>query len=183
MTAYAQTWLQFAFPLYVWVLISLIILSSRYSITVSKLIGHNPIAVLATLLLMSYTKLLKIIIEVYSSVNLSYPDNETRTVWLKDANVPYLQSWHLFLTVVTALFLIFFFLPYTLLLLLGYKVYRFSGRKYFRWLNRMKPLLESYYAPYTVHNRYWTGFLLLVRCILYMILSSYSLGDSSIRVF
>ncbi len=33
MTAYAQTWLQFAFPIYVWVLISLII---RYSITVSN---------------------------------------------------------------------------------------------------------------------------------------------------
>ena len=38
MTAWALTWLQFAFPLYVWVLISLIILTSRYSITVSKLI-------------------------------------------------------------------------------------------------------------------------------------------------
>ena len=56
MDAFAQTCLQFAFPLYVWVLISIIILTSRYSITISKLIGHNPIAVLATLLLMSYTR-------------------------------------------------------------------------------------------------------------------------------
>lgn len=53
MDAYAQIWLQFAFPVYVWTLISLIIISSRYSITVSKLIGHNPVAVLATLILMS----------------------------------------------------------------------------------------------------------------------------------
>lgn len=97
MTAYAQTWLQFAFPLYVWFIISLIILSSRYSITVSKLIGHNPIAVLSTLILMSYTKALKVIIEVYSSVDLDYPGNKTLTVWLKDANVPYLRSWHLLL--------------------------------------------------------------------------------------
>ena len=37
MTAYAQTWLQFAFPVYVWVLIGLIILTSRYSLTVSWL--------------------------------------------------------------------------------------------------------------------------------------------------
>ena len=88
MTAYAQTWLQFVFPIYVWILIGLIIVASRYSIALSKLVGYNPVAVLATLLLMSYAKILKIIIEVYSSVELDYP-NRTATVWLKDANVPY----------------------------------------------------------------------------------------------
>ena len=71
--------------------------------------------------------------------------------------------------VVTTLVLVFFFLPYTLLLLLGHKLYRFSGRKYCHWLNRLKPLLDSYYAPYKIHTRYWTGFLLLVRCALYIV--------------
>ena len=179
MDAYVQTWLQFVFPVYIWILISLIILSSRYSITVSKLIGSNPIAVLATLLLMSYTKILKIIIEVYSSVELDYPDNKTVTVWLKDANVPYLHSKHLFLAVVTSLVFIFFFLPYTLLLLLGYKLYRFSGRKHFRWFNRIKLLLDAYYAPYKTRSRYWTGFLLLVRCALYIVFSFNSLGATN----
>ena len=120
MTAHSQTWLQLAFPIYIWTLIGFIILISRYNITISKLIGHNPIAVLATLLFMSYTKVLKVIVEVYSSVDLEYPENEIVIVWLKDANVPYLQSWHLLLTVVTSLVLVFLFLPYTLLLLLGY---------------------------------------------------------------
>ena len=53
MDAYAQTWLQFAFPLYVWFLISLIIITSRYSTLMTKLMGSNPIAVLATLLLIN----------------------------------------------------------------------------------------------------------------------------------
>ena len=167
--AYSQTWLQFAFPLYVWLLIGLIIFISRYSITVSKLIGHNPIAVLATLILMSYTKLLKIIIEVYSSVDLEYPDNKTVTVWLKDANVPYLQTRHLALTAVTTLVLIFFFLPYTLLLMFGFKLYNLSGRKYCYMIKNIKPLLDSYYAPYRINTRYWTGLLLLVRCALYVV--------------
>ena len=179
MDAYMQTWLQFAFPLYVWILISLIILTSRYSITVSKLIGHNPIAVLATLLLMSYTKILKTTIEVYSSVHLEYPDDKTVTVWLKDANVPYLQSWHLLLTVVTTMVLVFVFIPYTLFLLLGYKLYRLSGRKCFRFMNRLKPLLDSYYAPYQIRTRYWTGFLLIVRCALYIVFSYNSLGGTT----
>ena len=123
MTAYAQTWLQFAFPLYVWMLMGLIIVTCRYSVTLSKLIGHNPIAVLATLLLMSYNKVLKIMIDVYSFARLDYPQHNTRLVWLKDANVPFLGSKHLLLTVVTSLVLVFIFLPYTLLLLLGYKLY------------------------------------------------------------
>ena len=181
MDAFAQTCLQFAFPVYVWVLISFIILTSRYSITISKLIGHNPIAVLATLLLMSYTKVLNIIIEVYSSVKLDFPTEKaggTNSVWLKDANVPYLQSKHLVLTVVSSLVLTFLFLPYTLLLLLGYKVYRFSRSKYFHWLNNLKPLLDSYYGPYKIRTRYWTGFLLLVRCILYVVFSFNSLGGT-----
>ena len=168
--AYVLTWLQFAFPLYVWLLIGLIIFISRYSITVSKFIGSNPVAVLATLLLMSYTKMLKIITEVYSHDNLDYPDNTT-VMWLKDANVPYLKSRHLFLTVVTSLVLVFLFFPYTLLLLFGHKLYRFTGKKHWRWLNRLKPLLDSYYAPYKNHTRYWTGFQLLVRCALYIVFS------------
>ena len=179
--AYALTWLQFAFPVYVWFIIGLIIFISRYSITVSKLIGSNPIAVLATLLLMSYTKILKIIIEVYSYDKLDYPDSKT-DVWLKDANVPYLESRHLFLTVVTSLVLVFLFLPYTLLLLLGYKLYRFTGKKHWHWLNRLKPLLDSYYAPYKNHTRYWTGFLLLVRCALYLVFSLSSGSKSIIAI-
>ena len=178
MDAFVQTCLQFAFPVYVWVLISLIILTSRYSIVISKLIGHNPVAVLATLLLMSYTKVLKIIIEVFSAVKLDYPQDRVVTVWLKDANVPYLQSKHLALTVVTSLVLVFLFLPYTLLLLLGHRLYRFSGKKYLRWLNRLKPFLDSYYAPYEVRTRYWTGFLLLIRCGLYIIFSFNSFGGT-----
>ena len=179
MGAYIQTWLQFAFPLYIWILISLIILSSRYSIAVSKLIGSNPIAVLASLLLMSYAKILRIVIEVYSSVDLEYPDNKTVTVWLKDANVPYLQSKHLALTVITSLVLFCLFLPYTLLLLLGHFLYRFTGRKYFRWFTRIRPLLDAYYAPYKKHTRYWTGFLLLLRCALYVVFSLSSLGATN----
>jgi hypothetical protein len=177
MTAYAQTWLQFLFPLYVWIIISSIIITSRHSITISRLIGHNPIAVLATLLLMSYNKILKIIVEVYSYARLSYPHNEIVTIWLKDPNVPYLRSWHLFLALVTSLVLIFFFFPFTLLLLLGYKIHRFFGKTLH---HKLKPLLDAYYAPFKSHARYWTGFLLLVRCSFYVVFSLTSLKASSL---
>ena len=92
LNAYAKTWLQFVFPVYVWFLIILIIRACNSFIFVTKLLGSNPIAVLATLILMSYAKILKIIIAVYSSVELQYAGNITKTVWLIDANLPYLHS-------------------------------------------------------------------------------------------
>ena len=179
MDAYAETWLQYAFPIYVWVLIGLIILSCRYSITISKLVGSNPIAVLATLLLMSYTKILKIVIEVFSFIDLDYPNGQKVTVWLKDANLLHLGTKHLLLTVVTSLVFVFIFLPYTVFLLLGHKLYRLPCKKRLRWLYKFKPLLDSYYAPYNRSTRYWTGFLLLVRCALYIVFSFNSLGATN----
>ena len=83
----------------------------------------------------------------------------------------------------TTLMLVFLFLPYTLLLLLGYKLYRFSGRRHTRWIIRIKPLLDSYYAPYEKHTRYWTGFLLLARCALYIMFSYDSLGHTTKSLF
>ena len=173
MSAYTQTWFQFAFSAYIWILIATIILISRYSITMSKLIGSNPTAVLATLVLMSYNKILKINFDVLSSVDLKYPNEREMTVWLKDGNVSYLHSKHLFLSIVTILFLIFIFLPYTIFLLLGHTLYRLP----YHWvLIKIKPLLDSYYAPYKQKTRYWTGLLLLVRCSLYLVFSKNSLG-------
>ena len=169
MDAYAQTWLQFAFPLYVWFLISLIIITSRYSTLMTKLIGSNPIAVLATLLLMSYTKILKNIIDIYSSVQLEYP-NVNITVWYKDASFIFLESYHLVLAVLSTIFVIICVFPYTIFLLLGYRIYHYSGRKYIRQIMmKLKPLLDSYYAPHEKHSRFWPGLLLLVRCGLFIV--------------
>ena len=176
MDIYAQTWLQFVFPAYVWILVILIIFSSRYSITVSKWLGYNPVAVLATLIFMSYNKILKIIIDVFSSVNLHYPDNERVRVWLKDGNLSYMHSKHLSLSIFTLLILLFFFLPYTFLLLLGH--YSFRSKRFLWLLLKIKPLLDSYYAPYRAKTRFWLGFLLLVCCALYIVFSFNSLSGT-----
>ena len=55
---YSYTWLQFFFPFYLWFLVGLIILTCKYSSRAMKLFGSNPVAVLATVVLMSYNKLL-----------------------------------------------------------------------------------------------------------------------------
>ena len=73
MDAYVKTWLQFVFPLYVWSLVGLIIIGSEYSSRIARFFGSNPVAVLATLFLLSYAKLLRTIIAVLYFTFLDYP--------------------------------------------------------------------------------------------------------------
>ena len=93
MDAYGKTWLQFVFPVYIWVLVGLIIVVGRFSQKFANLLGNNPISVLATLILLSYAKLLHTFINVVSFTYLEYEDHN-RSVWLYDANVDYFAGRH-----------------------------------------------------------------------------------------
>ena len=166
--AYAYAWFQFVFPFYLWFLIGIIIFSSKLSTKVGKLLGSNPVAVLATVILMSFTKLLDTTIGVLSHRYLTvYPDGSTRVVWSYDGNLNLFRGKHAVLAVVAICVIVFLLLPYILLLTFGYRLQAYSGKKGFFWFNRFKPLLDAYYAPFNKRTRYWTGFLLLVRACLF----------------
>lgn len=83
-------------------------------------------------------------------------------MWLYDANIPYLYGKHIPLFVVGIVFLIFIFLPYTLLLLLGQWLQMFSRLRILSWMKnlKLKVFLDTYYAPYNERRCYWTGLLL-----------------------
>ena len=63
MTAYAKVWLQFVFPLYIWIIIATIIVLCRYSTWLSNKIGGNVVQVLATLILLSFTKIFRTLLQ------------------------------------------------------------------------------------------------------------------------
>ena len=46
----------------------------------------------------------------------------------------------------------------------------------------VKHFLDAYYGPYKLLHRYWTGFLLLVRCALCVVFAFNVLGDSSLNL-
>ena len=68
LTAYARTWLQFIFPIYIWFIAGAIIFLANHSNTkrVAAISGNNGVPVLATLFLLSYAKLFNTIISVIS---------------------------------------------------------------------------------------------------------------------
>ena len=154
MDAYFKTWLQFLFPLYIWSLVGLIIIASNYSSRVGRVFGSNPVAVLATLFLLSYAKLLRTIIATLFFTYLDYPNNEQVAVWLYDGNIRYLHGKHIILFLVALLTFLILFLPYTILLTVAQCVQANSNRRFFYWINsyKMKPFLDAYQAPYIEIN-------------------------------
>ena len=182
MDAYTKTWLQFVFPVYLWVLVGLMILISHYSKRFAHLLGNNPVSVLATLILLSYAKILRTLIIAVTLANLEYPDHHIKRVWWYDANIYYLVSIHIPLFIVTLLFFLFLFLPYTLLLVSCQWLQAISHLRLFSWVNRLKPFIDSYHAPYKAKHRYWPGLLLVLRFILYLVFALKPKQDPNINL-
>ena len=184
MDAYAKTWMQFAFPLYMWAVVGLIIVGNHYSGRVVSVFGSNPIAVLATLFLLSYAKLLRTVIATLSFTSLEYPNNLHIAVWLYDGNVRYLSGKHVPLFIAGMICLIFLFLPYTLLLIFSQWLQTKSHLKIFCCCNSryVKPFMDAYHALYKNNHRYWIGLMLLLRLVLFLIFAVNALGDPSVNL-
>ena len=185
--AYWKTWLQLVFPTYVIFLVIMVIIISERSRRFSRLIGKkNPVATLATLILLSYAKLLDTIIAAFSSAFLNYPGPNggyQKLVWLPDANVEYLKGKHIALFL-AANFILLAGVVYTALLFFWQWLLRFNDSKLLKWTRKPKLSLfiETYHAPYTPQNRYWTGLLLFVRVILYVASAANVSGDPRVNL-
>ena len=162
-------------------LVGFLVYISDRSTRVTKFLGSSPVPVLATLLLLSYAKILRTIIALLSLTTLYYPYN-TQIVWVHDANIPLTK--YIPLALVAVLFLIFLFLPYTLLLLVGQWLQPKSHLCFLSWIRSPKvtAILDSYHAPYKLKHRYWTGLLLLLRCAMFLVFAFNVTGDDSINL-
>ena len=167
---YTITWLQFLFPLYIWTITAILIVSSHYSTRVSRLIGNNTVPVLATLFLITYAKILRLVIDVISFTTITYPDGYMSTVWLIDGNIKLLTGKHIPLFLVALIFLLFS-MPFTFILLTIQLLYKVSLYCIMSWVNKLKPLFDAYTGPYKANHRYWTGLLLIVRIALLILFS------------
>ena len=182
MDAYVKTWLQFAFPVYIWVITLLIIFLSRRYRKVASLIGRNAVKVLATLFLLSYAKLLRAVMAALSVTFITYPDDSTKALWLHDGNIQYLQGKHIPLFIVALLFGMVS-LPYVLTLLFIPFLQKYSHLRVFSWVETLKPIFDAYIGPYKDKYRFWTGLLLLLRCILFTAFELNVLGAPGVNLF
>ena len=187
MDFYGLTWLQFVFPVYIWLLVSIMIISSRYSTTAAKLVSRDAVKVLATLFLLSYAKLLRTIITVLSFTYISYEGSDGRmystAVWLYDGNIRFAAGKHIPLLLVALGFGACYIIPFTLLLVLApFLQARSHHYRALRWVNRLIPFLDAYQGPYSIRFRFWSGLLLIMRVFLFVGFALNSLGDEQINL-
>ena len=184
MDAYWKTLLQLAFPLYViFLVVMVIVISEHYSRFARLVAKKNPVATLATLILLSYTKFLNTVIVSLSFAILHYPDGSDHWVWLPDATIPYLRGKHIALFVI-ATFIILVGVIYTALLLFWQLLLKHQDKKALMWTKHQKLCLfiEPYHAPYTFEQRYWTGLLLLARVLVYVVSAINVTGDPRVAL-
>ena len=176
---YWNTWLQFVFPIYVWLIAAAIILVSHYSTRATKIFGDSSVSVLATLFLLSYAKLLRSIITIFSFTTLEYPDNITGNVWSFDGNLRYLSSKHTPLFLIALITLLLLWLPYTAVLLSAQWLRTQTHHRRLHWL---KPFLDAYYGPFKDKHHYWVGLLLVVRGVLFIFFASFFAIENNINL-
>lgn len=176
--------LQFAFPIYIWTLVSVIIFAARRSVIVVKIIGSSAVSVLATLFILSYAKILQTTISIYSFTDLTFPDKSVSLRWLLDGNIVMAKGKHIPLLVVALAFSVCFIIPFTLMLLFAPCIQARSGNWLLgmRWIRNVIPLLDAYQAPYNIEFRFWTGLLLVVRIVLFLAFAINALGDPKINL-
>ena len=176
MTPSHKIWWQFAFPIYIWIIIGII------TIAVKKMTNHRffePITryfihlklvnIFATLLFLSYTKLIRAIVIILARANLQC-DDESMNRWAYDGTLEFMKGRHLPLFIFGICFLCLFVIPYTLFLFALPVIERlthFSERFPFigrLWL-KVKPFTDAYASPFKDKCRFWVGFLILIRLV------------------
>ncbi len=165
---YSKVWLQFVFPIYIWIIMGCIIFLSKYSITVTRLCGPNSVSVLATLFLLSFTKIESNVITVLQFGTLKIEGGHKETVWMYNGHVSYLTGGHIILFVVAVLFLIS---SITYAFLVFFSPWLLALSKPMCLTKYMKPVIDAYHGPYKDKHRYWTGLMLLVRGVLFITFS------------
>ena len=170
--------IRLAFPAYVILLVIIVIVASEYSSKFAKIIGKgDPVAVLATMILLSCAKLLNAIILSFSLLYWQ-PGHGSRNVDLtvignvieEANNTTGFQTLSYFLLLISILLLLLCVVYITLVFSWQWLL-RYRDRAIFNWVKyqKLRHFLEPYHAPYNGKYRYWTGLLLFVRAFLYII--------------
>ena len=181
MDMYVKTWLQFIFPIYVWLIVFAMIISGHYSTTAARVFSRNAVKVLATLFLLAYAKLQRTIITAVSYTSMVYPDSSRRFHWLYDGNIRYLHGKHIPLFLAGVLAFLLLSVPYTLVLLFLQSLMKSQSRVFF-WVNKWKPLFDAYTGPFKDKYRFWTGLLLFFRSVLFLIFAFNVDGDPALNL-
>ena len=167
MTDLHASYLSYIIPVYLWLIVLVIIYLSRHFQTISNLTSRTAVPVLATLIHLSFSRLLRLSVDglIFTQL-LNEKGEHERLVWYFNGNVDFCQKNHLGLLLLALISLCLFVIPYTVF---------FTGIKYFlrfKVVNKYRPLIDAFCAPYKSKYSYWFGVRLWLLVISYIVYAS-----------
>uniref|UniRef100_A0A1X7TK57 TRP C-terminal domain-containing protein n=1 Tax=Amphimedon queenslandica TaxID=400682 RepID=A0A1X7TK57_AMPQE len=151
MTEILKAGLSLLFPVYLILIVGLLIILSRYSVTISNHFSRSSIQVLVTIVHLSFTKLLQSVLDVFSSAQFYTEGVDVpKTIWYNNGTIAYSSESHKWLLVITSIVAGLILIPYFIIMLLGNFLLKFDKfREYIR------PFYEAIHAPYRRNKWYW----------------------------
>ena len=178
MTTAIKTGLQLIFPVYMWIIVIIFIVLSRYSIRISNQTAASSVQVLATLIHLSFSKLLITSIDILIYARVKTGNNDIITVWYGDGSVVYLQDTeHILLFSIAIVTLVLFVLPYILIVTFG--------NYFLKWkcLHHFRSFIESFHGPYKHTLGYWFGVRVIVVVYIYIVFTTLRGVDVTLMLF
>ena len=171
---------QIAFPTYMILLVIIVIVASEYSSKFAKIIGKgNPVAVLATMISLSYARFLNVILgsiyliyfgPAYGSRNADFSILLNTGVAALGGLSDSFQTYSYFL-IIFSLLILLLGIFYTTLITFWQFFVQYQDKVICKWASyqKLRHFIEPYHAPYTTKYCYWTGLLLFVRGVISLI--------------
>ena len=155
--------LNFFFPLYLYLLVFAIVLLARWSSRFSEWLFRfksSPTKVFATILVMTYSSLLESCIQALSfttlqTVTVNGTTGENR--WRVDPSQRYFHGLHGLVAMISIVLLLFFLIPAPILWMFPAKIFSI------KILRKYKPVYDAVWAPLKPRYLYWVSLRLLYR--------------------
>lgn len=152
MTITIKTGLQFLFPIYLCLLVLVIILISKFSGKFSNLTMHCSVQVLATLMYLSFSKLMLTVITIFVPATI-HTENGTVTVWYADGNVSYWNDvGHIVLLLVAVATAVIYLIPFLL-----WSTFASLLSRRWKWIRKNRNLVDVFHGPYREGWGWWFG--------------------------
>ena len=166
----SKSGLGLAFPVYLLLIVTMVILMSRYSSWLSNKTSKFSVQVLVTIVHLSFSNLLIAIINIVKPVQIYMDDGgkaKEHMVWYRNGNIDFGSHKHILLIAVTSSIVSIFFIPYLCILIGGRYVIQTSfGAKYLR------AAYEAIHGPYEENKKYWFTLRLFLLIAMFLLFSS-----------
>ena len=164
MTTLHRTYLYFAFPMYLWLLLGLYTYLARFEFMKRKWLKENGASVFASVMLLSYTATLQTCVFSLSVTNLNGAIHPWR--WALDPSVVYFSKEHAPLACLSIVIILVYIIPAPIFILFpAFTLRTRLGTKFI-------PIYDAFWAPFRAKFQFWVGLRLFLRIIPF-ILSAY----------